>query len=232
MEFSLYAETVETIRRERPDAILNLTTGAGALLTADQIRSGEGAALLATPAARVMHLQRLKPEICSLDLGSMNFGDRLFLNSATDVMEIARLISETGTKPELEVFDIGQLRLLDQLLAKGLVKSPPLIQICLGVPGGAPAETQIMALIASRLPKDANWTGFGIGVQQFPMAAQSVILGGHVRVGLEDSLYIERGVLAPSNAALVEKAVGMLGLLGRAPATPTQARTILGLSHG
>jgi len=232
MALPLYEETVAYIRAARPDLIINLTTGAGALMTADQIRDGSATTLLATPEARVAHVQKLRPEICSLDMATMNFGDRLFINSLSDIIEMAKLIAASGAKPELEAFDIGQLRLVDYLIQQGVLAAPPMIQICLGVLGGAPAEPAAMVTMAQRLPKGAVWAGFGIGAQQFPMVAQSVLLGGHVRVGLEDNLYIERGVLAPSNAALVTKAVQLIGQLGSSVATPAQARELLGLSHG
>jgi uncharacterized protein (DUF849 family) len=231
MEFALYEETVGLIRNARPDLLINLTTGAGALLTSDQIRSASQTRLLATPQARVTHVQRLRPEICSLDMATMNFGDRVFLNSVADLTEMARLIAEAGVKPELEAFDLGHLRLVDHLLQQHVLQTPPLVQICLGVLGGAPADPATMVAMVGRLPDDALWSGFGIGAQEFPMVAQSVLLGGHVRVGLEDSLFIERGVLAPSNAALVAKAAQLIKLLGGQVATPAKARELLGLAR-
>ena len=232
MDFSLYAEVVERIRTARPQLILNLTTGAGALFTAEQIRDRKSeSAILATPEERVSHVQRLKPDICSLDIATMNFGDKLFVNSISDIISMAQLIAAAGVKPELEAFDIGQMHLIGHLIAKNVLSSPPMVQICLGVLGGAPADSHSMIALARLLPRDAVWAGFGVSSQQFPMVAQSVLLGGHVRVGLEDNLYIERGVLAPSNAALVAKAVDLIKLLGRRPATSAEAREILGLRH-
>jgi uncharacterized protein (DUF849 family) len=131
--------------------------------------------------------------------------------------------------PELEVFDVGHLRLTLHLLEAGAIKPPVLFQICLGVPWGAPATSEMMLFLRGLLPKNSVWTGFGIGAQQFHMVAQAVLLGGHVRVGLEDNLYLERGVLTPSNAALVEKAVKIITALDTVPASPAEARHILGL---
>jgi uncharacterized protein (DUF849 family) len=232
MEYGLYEETTRRIRAARPGLLINLTTGAGALLTAAEIRDGSASARLASPRDRVSHVQKLRPEICSLDIATMNFGDRIYVNSLDDLAEMAGLIAKSGVKPELEAFDFGHLRVIDHLIRKGILMAPPMIQICLGVLGGAPSEPAMMVGMVQRLPPDTIWAGFGIGAQQFPMAAQSILLGGHVRVGLEDNLYIEHGVLAPSNAALVSKAVSLIELLGGIPATPTQARELLGLARG
>jgi uncharacterized protein (DUF849 family) len=229
MEYDLYAETTERIRAARPELLINLTTGAGAFMTAGQIRDGSASERLRTPLDRVSHVQRLRPDICSLDIATMNFGDQIFVNSVADLTEMAGLIAESGAKPELEAFDIGHLRIIDYLIRRGVLASPPLIQICLGVLGGGPSDTAMMAAMVQRLPPGAIWAGFGIGAQQFPMVAQSLLLGGHVRVGLEDNLYIEYGMLASSNAALVNKAVRLIELLGGTPATPRQAREMLGL---
>jgi len=232
MEYRLYEEATRRIRAVRPDLLINLTTGAGALMTAGQIRDGSATALLASPRERVSHVQKLRPEICSLDIATMNFGDRIFVNSLDDLTEMAGLIAESGAKPELEAFDFGHLRVIDHLIRKGVLAAPPMIQICLGVLGGAPSDPATMVGMVQRLPPGTIWAGFGIGAQQFPMASQSILLGGHVRVGLEDNLYIEHGVLAPSNAALVSKAVKLIELLGCTPATPAQARSLLGLARG
>jgi uncharacterized protein (DUF849 family) len=142
---------------------------------------------------------------------------------------MARAIAAAGVLPELEVFDVGHLRLTLHLLEAGAIKPPVLFQICLGVPWGAPATSEMMLFMRRLLPKDCVWTGFGIGAQQFPMVAQAVLLGGHVRVGFEDNLYLERDVMAPSNAALVEKAVKIVTALDAVPASPADARRILGL---
>jgi 3-dehydrocarnitine:acetyl-CoA trimethylamine transferase len=230
-EFELYRETVERIRAANGDVIVNLTTGPGArfIPSKDNPAVGGPGTSLMTPAARVDHVVKLKPEICSLDIATMNFGEFAFVNIPEHIRTMARAIAEAGVLPELEAFDVGHLRLALHLLETSAIKPPVFFQICLGVPWGAPATSETMTFMRAMLPKDCAWTGFGIGPQQFPMVAQSVLLGGHARVGLEDNLYLERGVLAPSNAALVEKAVKIVEALDGVPATPDEARKILGL---
>jgi uncharacterized protein (DUF849 family) len=231
-EFELYREAVERIRATDSDVIINLTTGPGARFIPSKENpavGGPGTSLM-TPGARVAHVEKLKPEICSLDIATMNFGEYAFVNIPDHLRNMARAIAEAGVLPELETFDVGHLRLALHLLDAGAIKPPVFFQLCLGVPWGAPATSESMMFMRAMLPKDAVWTGFGIGPQQFPMVAQSVLLSGHARVGLEDNLYLERGVLAPSNAALVEKAVKILDALDAAPATSDEARKILGLT--
>ena len=226
-----YREAFERIRADNSDVIVNLTTGAGARYIPSKDNpgvAGPGSSVMA-PEARVAHIEALKPEICSLDIATMNFGEFAFLNIPDHIRTMARAINAAGVLPELEAFDVGHMRLTLHLLETGAIKPPVFFQICLGVPWGAPATTESMMFMRAMLPKDAVWTGFGIGPQEFPMVAQAVLLGGHVRVGLEDNLYIERGVLAPSNAALVAKAVKILDALDAKPATPDEARKILGL---
>jgi len=231
-EFELYREAVERIRAADHDIIVNLTTGPGARFIPSKENpsvGGPGTSLM-TPEARVLHVEKLKPEICSLDIATMNFGEFAFVNIPDHIRTMAKAIAAAGVLPELEAFDVGHLRLALHLLEAGAIKPPVFFQICLGVPWGAPANSETIMFMQRMLPKGCAWTGFGIGPQQFPMVAQSVLLGGHARVGLEDNLYIERGVLAPSNAALVEKAVKILDALDAVPATPAQAREILGLT--
>lgn len=230
-ELSHYREVVDRIRSVNSDVIINLTTGAGArFFPSDENPAigGAGSNML-TPAARVRHIQDLRPDICSLDIATMNFGEFAFVNTPAHIRTMALAIAEAGVMPELEVFDVGHLRLALHLLETGAIKLPVFFQICLGIPWGAQATSETMLFMRGMLPKDCVWTGFGIGPQEFPMVAQSILLGGHVRVGLEDNLYIERGVLAPSNAALVEKAVRIVTALDGVPASPAQARDILGL---
>jgi uncharacterized protein (DUF849 family) len=144
---------------------------------------------------------------------------------------MARLIREAGVVPELEVFDTGHIRLVRRLIEEGHLATPPTMQLCLGIAYGAPATTEAMILMRDMLPQPCTWAAFGISHQQFPMAAQAVILGGHVRVGLEDNLYLERGVFAPSNAALVERAVTIVQSLNCKPATPAAARKLLNVTN-
>jgi uncharacterized protein (DUF849 family) len=233
MEFDLYREVVERIRDSGTDVIINLTTGAGARFNPsdnDPSVGGPGTTM-ATPENRVVHIQKLKPEICSLDIATMNFGESVFMNIPRHLAKMAKAIREAGVKPELEVFDTGQVRLARKLIDDGALDGTnPLFQLCLGIPWGAPASTDGMIFMKSLLPKDALWAGFGISSMEMPMVAQACLLGGHCRVGLEDNLYLERGKFAPNNAALVEKAVAIVCALGEEPATPAQAREILGVT--
>ena len=231
MALEYYREVVDRIRSSNVDAIINLTTGAGARFvpSAENPKVGDASSTLTTPAERVRHVVALKPEICSLDLGSMNMGPFVFINTVPDVEELAKTILAAGVLPELEVFDPSHIMLAHSLLKKGLVKAPALAQICLGVTGGAPATTETMLYMRNLLPADTNWFTFGVGPHQFPMVAQALLLGGHVRVGMEDNLYLARGQLAPSNAALVEKAVRIIEIMGEEVATPAEARAALGL---
>jgi uncharacterized protein (DUF849 family) len=150
------------------------------------------------------------------------------INTPQHLREGARRIQELGVKPELEIFDTGNLWFAKQMLAEGLIDEPPLFQLCMGIPWGAPAEPLLMKAMVDLLPAGANWTAFGIGRMQMPVAAQAVLLGGHVRVGLEDNLYLERGVLA-SNAQLVEKVVRIVEALGARVLGPVEARARFGL---
>lgn len=232
MENALYAEVVRRIRESDSPIIINLTTGAGARFypSDNDPRSGDPKTTLTTPARRVEHIVELKPEICSLDMGSFNFGDWVFVNTPRHLAEMACAIRAAGVKPELEVFESGQIRLAAKLMADGDIAGPALFQICLGIPWAAPATPETMIHMRDLLPAGSTWAGFGISAMEFPMVAQAVLLGGHVRVGLEDNLYLERGVLAPSNAALVERAAAIIRSLGGEVATPAEARGMLGLA--
>jgi len=230
MSIELYKEVVERIRGSS-DILINLTTGAGARIVPDDLNPvglGPGTTW-SSPEKRTEHVVKLKPELCSIDVGSMNFGPRVFANAVPHIKEMANRIKEAGVKPELEVFDFGHIEIAKSLLEKGLVKNPPVFQLCLGIPWGIPANSKNMLLMKECLPSDAIWAGFGIGPASFPMVAQSTLLGGHVRVGFEDNFYISRGVPAKGNAQLVEKAVNILRALDKEPASPGEAKEILGL---
>jgi uncharacterized protein (DUF849 family) len=231
MRLDLYRETVERIRAKNTEVLINLTTGAGGRFVPspdDPARGGEGTTMKG-PEERVRHIQELRPDICSLDVATMNFGEHVFMNTPAHLRRMAQLIAETGVKPELEVFDVGHLRLASRMIADGLIGAPSMVQICLGIPWGAPATSETMLFMRDQLPPSAVWASFGISRQQFPMAGQAVLFGGHVRVGLEDNLYIDQGTLAPSNAALVERAVAIINALDATPASPQAARRILGI---
>jgi uncharacterized protein (DUF849 family) len=226
-----YSEVMDRIRAANTDVIINLTTGTGARFTPSDDNpaiGGKGTTLMA-PEARTRHVEVLRPEICTLDITTMNFGEVIFVNTPTHIRAMAKRIYAAGALPELELFDTGNVRLALRLVEEGVLKTPAMFQLCLGVPWGAPATTEAMILMRDMLPQGAFWTGFGIGGRQFAMLAQAILLGGHVRVGLEDNLYIERGVFAKNNAELVAKAVRIVHALDCVPATPDDARTILGL---
>ena len=193
--------------------------------------AGPGTTLM-RPERRVEHVVALRPEICSLDLNTMWFGSGAVINSPANARIMAQAIRAAGVKPELEVFDSGDIQLARQMLADGSLASPPLFQMVLGIRNGFPATPETLLYARSLLPADAAWAAMGIGRMSFPIVAQAALLGGHVRVGLEDNLYLEKGVLAPSNAALVERALTLVGLLGHSVASPAEARAILGLAAG
>ena len=225
MSFDLYEETVQRIR-ESSDMLINLTTGAGARIVPgddDPISLAPGTTW-STPQKRTEHLVRLKPEICSLDVGSMNFGLRVFANPLPHIEEMAVRIKKAGVKPELEVFDLGHVEIARSLIARGLVESPPLFQLCLGISWGIPATSKNMLLMKEALPADAIWGGFGVGSSSFRMIGQSALLGGNVRVGFEDNFYLNSRTPAKSNAQLVEKTVAILRALDQEPATAEEAR--------
>jgi len=230
MAFELYQEIFERIRAAS-DMVVNLTTGAGARIIPDDSNPVglDPGTTWSSPERRTEHIVKLKPELCSLDIGSMNFGPRLFANIMPHVEEMARRIKDAGVKPELEVFDMGHIAIGSQLLEKGLVDGPPIFQLCLGIQWGISATTKNMLTMREALPPDAIWAGFGVGPTSFPMVAQSALLGGNVRVGFEDTFYLSRGNPAKSNAQLVEKAVNILRALDREPASPQEAREILAL---
>ncbi len=229
----LYREVMERIRAKNTDVIINLTAGMGGDLYIGEgeapLEFGEGTDVVG-PLERLLHVKELRPEICTLDCGSLNFGDNngLVVQTPTQLRQQARLIKSYGTKPEMEIFDSGNLWFANQMVKEGLIDGIPLYQLCLGIPWGAPFNTETMAYQKSQLPENAIWASFAIGRQEFHAVAQAVLLGGHVRVGLEDNLYLEKGVYA-SNGSLTEKAVKLIEMLGTKVATPDEGRAILGL---
>lgn len=227
-----FRETVARIRDSATDVVVNLTTGMGGDYKPDPSDPGRAApgCDMASPEERVAHVEELLPEICSLDVATMNFPDGAFMNVPAHLRIMADRIQAAGVKPELECFDLGHVRLAGQLIAEGHVASPPLLQLCLGVPWGAPADTASLLAMRNLLPAGAHWSAFGISRMQMPMAAQAVVAGGHVRVGLEDNLYLKRGVLA-TNGQLVERAVEIVERLGCRVMTPAETRQLLGLTR-
>lgn len=231
-DVSLYREVVRQVRESGVDVVINLTAGMGGDLFLDQddpLKPADGTDLV-TGLERLPHVEELLPDICTMDCGSLNFGEgsQLYVSTPDMMRAGARRIQELGVKPELEIFDTGQLRFANQLIAEGLIDAPALFQLCMGIPYGAPADPAVLQSMVNMLPEGANWASFAIGRQQFPWVAQSALLGGEVRVGLEDNLYLSKGVKA-TNAQLVERAVTIVESLGSKVATPGEARAKLGL---
>ncbi len=231
MEVELYREVLDRIR-ESSDMIVNLTMGPGGQVypdRSDPVAFGPGT-VWHSPERRSDHIVKLRPDMCSIDVGTINMKERIFANAYPHVEEMARRILEVGVKPELEVFDLGHIEIAKSLIEKGLVKSPPIFQLCLGVPWGIPATPKNMLVMKEALPPNAVWSALGTGPASFPMAAQAVLLGGNVRVGFEDNFYLSRGVHAGSNAELVEKAARIIEILGGEVASAADARKIFGLN--
>ena len=229
----LYKEVVSRIKDSGTNVIINLTSGMGGDIEIgpedDLLKFGPNTDFV-NAIERLSHVEEILPDICSLDCGTLNFGDgnMIYVSTPEQLRIGAKRIQELGVKPELEVFDTGHMWFANQMYDEGLLDSPPLFQICLGIPYGAPANTGSMKNMVDMLPSGSNWAAFGIGVHQMPMAAQAVLLGGNVRVGLEDNLYLEKGVYA-SNGQLVEKATTIISNLGANVMGPDEARKKLGL---
>ncbi len=230
-DVELFSQAVELVRASDVDVIINLTAGMGGAWfpsEEDPALPGPGTDNIG-PSERLAHVEKLRPEICSLDCGTMNFGDNeIYISTPGFLRTMAGLLQEWGVKPEMEVFDLGQIWMANTLIHEGLIDSPPLFQLCLGIPWGAPADADSMIAMRNALPAGANWAGFGIGRMEMPMVAQAILLGGNVRVGLEDNLYLDKGVLA-TNAQLVGRAVEIIERLGARVVGPEEARQQLGL---
>ncbi|MFC7344005.1 3-keto-5-aminohexanoate cleavage protein [Saccharopolyspora griseoalba] len=231
-EVHLYEEVVRRVRESGVDVVINLTAGMGGDLVIDQedpLKPVDGTDLV-NGLDRLPHVEELLPDICTMDMGSLNFGEgsQLYISTPDMLRAGAERIQQLGVKPEMEIFDTGQLWFATKLIEEGLIDAPPLFQLCMGIPYGAPADPGVLQAMVNMLPEGANWASFSIGRNQMPWVAQSAILGGHVRVGLEDNLYLSKGVKA-SNAQLVERAVTIVEALGAKVATPDQARAKLGL---
>ncbi|MGW1293714.1 3-keto-5-aminohexanoate cleavage protein [Streptomyces sp. NPDC002533] len=228
----LYREVVERIRETGTDVVINLTAGMGGDLVIDPeapLRQLPGTDLV-SGLDRLPHVEELLPDICTLDCGSLNFGDgsNLYVSTPDMLRTGAKRIQELGVRPELEIFDTGQLWFAKQLLAEGLLDDPTVFQLCMGIPWGAPADPGVLQSMVNMLPPGSQWASFALGRMQMPWVAQSILLGGHVRVGLEDNLYLGKGVKA-TNGQLVERAVRITESLGSRVATPDEAREKLGL---
>ncbi len=214
----LFKEVLEGIR-ERCDMIVNLTTSA---------------LFLSGPDVTRQRLQPvgLKPDMCSFDLGSMNFPERVFTNPPEWTEVAPKYMRDLGVKPEIEVFDVGHIYQAADLVNRGFFAAPPYFQLCLGVRWGIEGSPENLLFMQSKLPPDALWSVLGVGRAQLPMITMGVLLGGNIRVGFEDNLYVRRGVLAKSNAEMVEAAADLVERLGRSVATAKEARQILGIVKG
>ena len=230
---ALYREVVERIREQDDEVVINLTAGMGGDLVVgpdDDPMAWQAGTDLVGGQERLAHVEAIRPDICSMDCGSLNFGNNneVYVSTPDMLRIMAERVRELGVRPELEVFDTGNLWFAETMIHEGLIDAPYWIQLCLSIPYGTPLDVGILQAMVNRLPEEAEFTSFGLGPMQMPMAAQSVMLGGHVRVGLEDNLYLERGVLA-TNAQLVEKVARIVELMGASVQTPAEARQTLKL---
>ena len=232
MDINLYKEVIDRIRDSGSDVIINLTTGEGGrfIPSEDEPRVAGPGTTLCHPKLRVEHVNQLKPEICTLDFNTMVNGNRVVINTPPNIEIMANAINKAGTKPELEIFDSGDLNMANDFIERGILKSPALFQLVLGIRWGAAPDFDTLAYLVKRLPKDCEWAGFGVGRFAFRTLAMAFLLGGHVRIGMEDVVHIRKGELCRNNAQLVEKAVGIVESLGGEIATPDEARRILRLS--
>ncbi len=230
----LYREVVQRVRDSGTDVILNLTAGMGG-----DIVFGAGETPLPLdpagtdmvgPTERLAHVAELRPEICTLDCGTMNFalGDYVMTNTPATLRAMARQVQALGVRPELEVFDAGHLVFVNDLVKEGLIDGPAMIQLCLGIPYGAPDDPLTLMALVNRLPAGAVFSAFSIGRRQLPYVAMAALAGGNVRVGLEDNLWLDRGVLA-TNGALVERAATILTAMGASVMGPAETRALLKL---
>jgi uncharacterized protein (DUF849 family) len=232
MEIGYYREVVERIRAKNTALILNITTGPGGRFAPsdeDPKVAGPGTLFL-TPAKRTEHIAMLRPDIATLDLNTMTFGAQVVINTPPNVRKMAQVIHAAGTKPEIELFDSGDILLMHDLVRDGTLKGPHLASLVLGVKYGFRPAPETVLYARGMLPAECEFTAFGTGRSAFPMVAQAYLAGGHVRVGLEDGVYLSRGVLAESNAVIVDKARAIVELLGGQAMSALEARAHLGLA--
>jgi len=230
----LYRELTERMRDSDTDVVLNLTAGMGG----DMVFGPPSAPLplvegtdMGSAESRMQAIADCLPEICTLDCGTMNFAeaDYVMTNTPGMLRAMGSMMSELGVKPEIEAFDTGHLWFAKQLVDEGVLNSPALIQLCMGIPWGAPDDLNTFMAMVNNVPDDWNWSAFSIGRNQMPFVAAAVLAGGNVRVGLEDNIWLEKGVLA-TNEALVSRAVGIIENMGANILSPQQVRDKLGLT--
>ncbi|AXS40755.1 3-keto-5-aminohexanoate cleavage protein [Breoghania sp. L-A4] len=231
MRVDLYREVVDRIRGVNQDVVINLTTGNGGRYhpsDEDPAVAGPKTNLLRAD-LRVQHILEIKPDIATLDLNTMVFGNEVVINTLPSIRRMAELIQSVGVRPEIELFDSGDVNILNDLYAEGCFAKPPLCSIVMGIKYGFRPSPETVLYARDMLPKDAIWSAFATGKWAFPMVAQSALAGGNVRIGLEDGVWLARGVKAPSNAAMVEKARRILDELGVALLTASDVRSMLDL---
>lgn len=230
MDLELYKDVVSRIKKENHKLIINLTTGPGATGPIKMLLPGSSSTFLRNAEQRTKHIVELKPDICSLDLNTMNRGpEGITINTLSVCRQMAAIVRTVDCKPELEIFDSGDYHIANQLISENLIENPPLWQFAMGVKWGWNASPETLDYARRLLPHNSVFSAFGIGAMQMPIVAQSWLYGGHVRVGLEDNIYLEKGILAKSNAELVSKAVRIIKELGGNIASSDEAREIFKL---
>ncbi|WP_430473403.1 3-keto-5-aminohexanoate cleavage protein [Thalassospira lucentensis] len=233
-DLGYYRELTERVRAADVDVVLNLTAGMGGDIVFGSTEApfpvNEGATDMIGATERMAHIADCLPEICTLDCGTMNFAeaDYVMTNTPGMLRAMGQMMTDLGVKPEIEAFDTGHLWFAKQLVSEGILTSPALVQLCMGIPWGAPNDLNTFMAMVNNVPSDWNWSAFSIGRDQMPFVAASVLAGGNVRVGLEDNIYLSKGVLA-TNAQLVERAVGIIEGMGATVIGPDAVRKKLGL---
>jgi uncharacterized protein (DUF849 family) len=232
MEIDLYRDVMDRVRAKNRDLIINLTTGPGGRFVPSENdpKIAAPGTTLTLPEKRVEHIELLRPDICTLDLNTMNSGGEVVINTPRNVRKMAAIMRAARVLPEIELFDSGDCHLARDMFADGSLEGPGLFSLVLGVKYGFNPSPETMMYARGLLPEGAIWSGFGLGRTEFPMVAQAWLLGGHVRVGMEDNLYMSKGVLAKTNAELVTHAIGILKMLGANIASAKDAREMLKLA--
>lgn len=230
MDLDLYKEVVDIIKKNNSDLIINITTGPGSTGPVSHLLPNSGKFFLRSAEQRVKHILEVRPDICSLDLNTMNRGtEGITINTLGICRKIALAVKEINCKPELEIFDSGDYHIARLLIDEGLIEDPPLWQFAMGVKWGWNASPETLDYARKLLPAESVWSAFGVGAMEMPIVAQSWLYGGHVRVGLEDNIYLKKNVLAKSNSELVHKARTIIEELGGQIASCAEAREIFKL---
>ena len=234
-DLKLYREVTDRIRDAEVDAVLNLTAGMGGDMVFGDVENplplNDSGTDLIGASARVAHVAECRPEICTLDCGTMNFAeaDYVMTNTPGALRAMGQMMTDMGVKPEIEAFDTGHLWFAKQLVKEGILEGPALVQLCMGVPWGAPDDMNTFMAMVNNVPEDWTFSAFSLGRNEMPFVAAAVLAGGNVRVGLEDNLMLDKGVLA-TNEALVDRAVGIIERMGARVIGPDEVRKNLGLT--